>query len=60
MSDRLDQANGPPRVLLVEDNPANRMVAAKMLEKIGCDVTEALDGLEALDAVNRAVKNGLS
>ncbi|MBT5264595.1 MAG: response regulator [Rhodospirillaceae bacterium] len=54
MSDRLDHANGPPRVLLVEDNPANRMVAAKMLEKIGCDVTEALDGLEALDAVNRA------
>lgn len=38
----------PTRVLLVEDNLVNRKVAQKMLERIGCCVTLALDGQEAL------------
>jgi len=38
------------RVLLVEDNPINQMVARRMLEKIGCDVVVAGDGQQALTA----------
>ena len=36
------------RVLLVEDNPSNRMVACSFLGKIGVQVTIAENGLEAL------------
>lgn len=36
------------RVLLVEDNEVNCKVAAKMLERVGCKVDVATDGLEAL------------
>lgn len=39
------------RVLLVEDNPANQMVARTMLEKVGLDVDMAANGEEAVDAV---------
>jgi PAS domain S-box-containing protein len=35
-------------VLLVEDNEVNRLVAVKMLEQLGCQVTEAKNGLQAL------------
>ncbi|MBO9465376.1 response regulator [Tropicibacter sp. R15_0] len=35
----------PMQVLLVEDNPVNRMVARKLLERDGHSVTEAEDGL---------------
>ncbi|MBW1645876.1 MAG: response regulator [Deltaproteobacteria bacterium] len=52
---------GPPaaapsfdaRVLVVEDNPTNQLVACGMLEKLGCSVTLAADGLEAVAAVQR-------
>ena len=37
------------RVLLVEDNPVNREVAVAMLEQLGCHVTMATNGQEALD-----------
>jgi two-component system, sensor histidine kinase and response regulator len=47
----------PPRrsgvVLLVEDNPANQLVGARMLERLGCTVDVVGDGAEALDAVQR-------
>jgi signal transduction histidine kinase/CheY-like chemotaxis protein len=36
------------RVLLVEDNDVNRMIAREMLISLGVDVLEASDGLEAL------------
>jgi signal transduction histidine kinase/ActR/RegA family two-component response regulator len=42
-------AQRPARVLLVEDNPVNQMVARGMLEKLGCQVASASDGSEALD-----------
>lgn len=38
-------------ILLVEDNPANRMVARLTLERAGFRVCEAANGREALDAV---------
>lgn len=37
------------RVLLVEDNPVNAIVARTTLEGLGVDVEVAYDGVEALD-----------
>ena len=47
--------NGDRRVhiLLAEDNAVNQEVAVAMLESLGCRVTTAEDGLEALDLFNR-------
>ncbi|MCW5800265.1 MAG: Histidine kinase [Nitrospira sp.] len=42
-----------PRVLVVDDNPVNQKVAVKMLEKLGCRVDLAGNGMEALAAVCR-------
>jgi len=42
-----------PRVLLVEDNEVNQRVAARMLERTGCAVDIAADGLQALAALER-------
>lgn len=40
-----------PRVLLVEDNPVNQMVAKGMLSKMGCEVVLAGHGGEALECL---------
>ncbi len=37
------------RILLVEDDPVNRLVAASNLENLGAEVTEAEDGESALE-----------
>ncbi len=42
------------RVLLVEDNAVNMLIAAATLERWGVRVTQANDGAEALAAVDRA------
>ncbi len=39
------------RVLVVDDNPGNRLVVRKMLERLGCTSTEAGDGAAAVTAV---------
>jgi signal transduction histidine kinase/AmiR/NasT family two-component response regulator len=39
------------RILLVEDNPTNRLVAAKILESLGAEVETAEDGVEGVRAV---------
>jgi TMAO reductase system sensor TorS len=41
------------RVLLVEDNPVNQMVARKMLEKLGLDSILAANGQQALDVLEK-------
>jgi len=44
--------DSPPtraRVLLVEDNEVNRKVAARLLERLGCEVEIAVDGVEAVE-----------
>ena len=46
------------RILLVEDNPVNMMVAAATLAQWGVEVTEARDGRLALDAVHAAQRAG--
>jgi len=43
----------PVRILLAEDNDVNRMLISKILAQSGHRVTEAVDGLEALEAVRR-------
>jgi CheY-like chemotaxis protein len=35
-------------VLLVEDNPINQIVAAEMLQQLGCDVSQAETGVTAV------------
>ncbi|NUP07401.1 MAG: response regulator [Polyangiaceae bacterium] len=41
------------RVLLVEDNPVNQVVAQSMLEDLGLDITLAEDGEKALELLER-------
>jgi CheY-like chemotaxis protein len=38
-----------PRVLLVEDNDITALLARRMIERVGCDVEHARNGLEAVD-----------
>ncbi len=40
------------RILLVEDNPVNQLVAKGMLGKLGCEVTVAAHGGEALSQLD--------
>ena len=44
-----------PRVLLVEDNDINALLARRMLEKAGCETVLCGDGREAVEAVRRAI-----
>ncbi|MBQ4810769.1 response regulator [Pseudoalteromonas luteoviolacea] len=39
------------KILLVEDNPINQIVATQFLEKTGCFISKAMDGIEALKAL---------
>ena len=41
------------RILVVEDNPVNQLVAVKILEKLGCRADVAGNGNEALAALRR-------
>lgn len=43
------RSDGRSRVLLVEDNLVNQKVARLTLEKLGCEVTVAANGVEAID-----------
>ena len=43
----------PPRVLLVENDPVSQLVAAQLLEKLGCHVEHALSGQEAVERCGR-------
>ncbi|MCX7080451.1 MAG: response regulator [Pseudomonas sp.] len=42
------------RILLVEDNPVNQLVAKGMLSKLGCKVTVAAHGAESLDLLEHS------
>ena len=46
-------ADAKGRVLVVEDNPINQMVACGILKRLGYGADIAADGLEALEAVQR-------
>jgi len=42
------------KILIAEDNPVNQLVLESMLEELGCEVSLADDGVEALAAMNDA------
>jgi len=46
------------RVLMVEDNPVNMLIAVAMLESWGVEVEQAGDGTQAVQAVQRALAFG--
>ncbi len=46
------------RVLLVEDNPVNMLIAAALLERWGVQVTQVTDGRQAVEAVQRTGAEG--
>lgn len=50
-SHTLREAPRPLRILLAEDNPVNRIVAVRLLEKRGHSITVAVNGREALAAL---------
>lgn len=41
-----------PKVLLVDDDPVARKLSYKFLERYGCNIDVAVDGVEALNKVN--------
>jgi PAS domain S-box-containing protein len=47
------QAGAEQRVLVVEDNPVNQMVASGLLESMGYEVLTAEDGVVALEVLGR-------
>jgi len=49
----LTATEGRARILLVEDNPVNQLVAKGMLAKLGCRVEVATQGAEALEWLER-------
>jgi PAS domain S-box-containing protein len=51
LAERQHQARG--RILVVEDNTTNQMVAVRMLEKLGYRADVAADGKEAVTAVSQ-------
>ncbi len=43
-----------PKILLVEDNDIGRLMARTLLENIGLEVTEVVNGKDALDQISQA------
>jgi signal transduction histidine kinase/DNA-binding LytR/AlgR family response regulator len=53
LSARIAAFGRPLRVLIADDNPTNRLVAAKMLKDFEIQTDTACDGAEAVTAANR-------
>lgn len=53
-----DEKENARRVLLAEDNDINALLARKMLEREGCEVVHAKNGLEAVRAARAAWSTG--
>jgi PAS domain S-box-containing protein len=53
--DEIEPTRGVGRILLVEDEPAVRAIAARMLQKAGYEVVEARDGEEGLRVAEREI-----
>jgi PAS domain S-box-containing protein len=46
------------RILMVEDNPVNMMIAVALLEQWGAEVSQASDGRQAVEAAHAAASMG--
>ena len=46
------------RILMVEDNPVNMMIAVALLEQWGAEISQASDGSQAVEAVHAAASMG--
>ena len=46
------------RVLMVEDNPVNMMIAVALLEQWGLEVSQASDGHQAIEAIHASASMG--
>ncbi len=53
VAEALDTLLDGVRVLVVEDNPTNRLIATKLLENLGAAVETAADGYAGVDAAAR-------
>ena len=53
LEQRIAAFSRPLRALIVDDNPTNRLVAAKMLRDFEVQIDTACDGAEAVTAANR-------
>jgi CheY-like chemotaxis protein len=51
--DPVSREGGIPRVLVVDDDPINRMILRKQLMRLDVEPVSAADGMEALDTVQR-------
>jgi signal transduction histidine kinase/DNA-binding NarL/FixJ family response regulator/HPt (histidine-containing phosphotransfer) domain-containing protein len=52
LKERIQLMGAPLRILIVDDNPTNRLVAARMFREFDSVITEAADGFEAIAAVH--------
>jgi CheY-like chemotaxis protein/HPt (histidine-containing phosphotransfer) domain-containing protein len=50
---RIDESGRPLRILIVDDNCTNRLVASRMFQEFDVEITEACDGLQSIDAVEK-------
>jgi len=41
------------RILLIEDNATSRLVVTRLLERVGCEVEQAEDGLEGFELLGK-------
>jgi len=53
LKERIALSGRPLRVLIVDDNPTNRLVAAKLLKEFDIQTNTACDGIEAVTAARR-------
>jgi hypothetical protein len=53
LKQRIDNSGRALRILIVDDNQTNRFVAAKMFAAFDVEISEACDGIEAIEAVSK-------
>lgn len=53
-ADTNETPNRAPRILIVDDHPANREILGLILRAMGCETDYASDGLEAVDAARHS------
>jgi signal transduction histidine kinase/DNA-binding response OmpR family regulator len=51
LKERIAEIGSALRIMIVDDNATNRLVASKMLREFNVEITEACDGIEALEKV---------